>query len=42
MQRLEKGAAEKFNPRVPIRPGFDPLRYDPCFQSLLRRIGMPQ
>ncbi len=40
MAWLEKAFAERFNPGVLLRPAFDPLRSDPRFQDLLRRIGL--
>jgi hypothetical protein len=40
MAWLEKAYAERFNPSVLRRPAFDPVRSDPRFQNLLRRIGL--
>jgi tetratricopeptide (TPR) repeat protein len=42
MSWLEKSYEERFNPGVLLRPGFDPLRSDPRFQDLVRRIGFPR
>jgi TolB-like protein/DNA-binding winged helix-turn-helix (wHTH) protein/Tfp pilus assembly protein PilF len=41
MRWLEKGYEERVNPGVLLRPCFDPLRSDPRFQALVRRIGLP-
>jgi TolB-like protein/DNA-binding winged helix-turn-helix (wHTH) protein/Flp pilus assembly protein TadD len=41
MTWLEKGYEERFNPGVLLRPCFDPLRSDPRFKNLVRRIGLP-
>jgi hypothetical protein len=42
MHWLEKAYEERFNPRILVRSGFDPLRSDPHFEKLLRRIGLPE
>ena len=42
MSWLEKGYRERFNPGVLLRPGFDSLRSDPRFETLVRRIGLPR
>jgi hypothetical protein len=41
MTWLEKGFEERFNSGVLLRPGFDPLRSDPRFQNLVRRVRLP-
>jgi tetratricopeptide (TPR) repeat protein len=40
MSWLEKGFEERFNPGVLLRPGVDPLRADPRFLDLERRVGV--
>jgi len=41
MHWIEIGYEQRFNPGVLLRPGFDPLRKDPRFADLVRRIGLP-
>src|SRR5580700_9151220 len=40
MSWLERSYEERFNPGALLRPGFDPLRSDPRFEDLERRIGL--
>ena len=40
MMWLNRAYSERFNPSVLLRPGFDPLRADPRFQDLERRVGL--
>jgi hypothetical protein len=41
MNWIEKGYAERFNPGVLIRPGYDPMRSDPRIKNLVHSIGLP-
>ena len=42
MHWLERAYEERFNPSILLRSGFDPLRSDPRFEELMRRIGLPK
>ena len=40
MRWLEKAYAARFEPVILVRPPFDPLRADPRFKELMRRLGL--
>ena len=40
MTWLEKAYEERSNPSILLRPAFDPVRSDPPFQDLVRRLGL--
>jgi hypothetical protein len=40
MAWLEQAYDERFNRGVLLLPGFDPVRSDPRFESLERRVGL--
>jgi hypothetical protein len=42
MAPLNKAYDARFNPSIPLRPAFDPLRAGPPFPEFLRRIVVPE